>query len=366
MSPSAGKTTLVVGIDFGTTFSGVSWLICKPDSPPAQPEIISLWPTSADNRQNNSDGQKVPSKMYFDENGELIITIEWFKLLLLNDKDLQSHLQDSAHLNDAKQLLDKIGKTAVQVVGEYLKVMWRHTLNQISNAKGQELINGMPIHVVLTVPAIWTDYARKRMREAAALAGIFEHRVAGQTILPFISEPEAAAVATIPELENRGDLQVGDSFVVVDAGGGTVDIISYELNELEPLSVSECVEGEGALCGDTFLNKEFEALLKSYIGKVAWDKMNCAEIRRLMNNEWEHGIKEAFNGEPDYYTVELPSRAQCVTLKLSSDELRPIFDKIVSQISRLYQLVILVGGFGRSPYLLNYLRKELDSGLTVL
>lgn len=152
-------------------------------------------------------------------------TIEWFKLLLLNDKDLQSHLQDSAHLNDAKQLLDKIGKTAVQVVGEYLKVMWRHTLNQISNAKGQELINGMPIHVVLTVPAIWTDYARKRMREAAALAGIFEHRVAGQTILPFISEPEAAAVATIPELENRGDLQVGDSFVVVDAGGGTVYVI---------------------------------------------------------------------------------------------------------------------------------------------
>lgn len=51
----------------------MSWLICKPDSPPAQPEIISLWPTSADNRQNNSDGQKVPSKMYFDENGELII-----------------------------------------------------------------------------------------------------------------------------------------------------------------------------------------------------------------------------------------------------------------------------------------------------
>ncbi|KAI1194022.1 hypothetical protein F5X97DRAFT_336303 [Nemania serpens] len=388
MPSSAGKTTLVVGIDFGTTFSGVAWLICKPGCPPDQPEVISLWETSTDNRRSNSDSQKVPSKVNYDENGELlwgfripagVETIEWFKLLLLNDKDLQSHLQDSSHLSDAKKSLHKLGKTAVQLVGEYLKVLWSHTLKQIHDAKGQGLINGMPINVIITVPAIWTDYARDRMREAARLAGILDYRIAGKTTLSFISEPEAAAMATIPELGNRGDLQVGDSFIVVDAGGGTVDIISYKLSGLEPLSVSECVEG--ALCGGTFLDKEFEALLKNYIGKAAWDKMNCADIRRLMNNEWEHGIKEAFNGEPDYYTVEIPSRAQCVTLQLSSDELQPVFNKIVSQIgglvkkqitaiaiktSRQPKLVILVGGFGRSPYVLNYLRREVDRRLTVL
>ncbi|KAJ2991945.1 hypothetical protein NUW58_g2336 [Xylaria curta] len=393
MSPTTDKTvktTLVVGIDFGTTFSGVSWLICKAGSPPGQPEVVSLWQTSTDNRRNNSDSQKVPSKVYYDQNGELswgfkipagVQTIEWFKLLLLNDDDLQSHLRNSSHLYDAKKSLQKLGKTAVQLVGEYLGVLWEHVLEQIKNSKGEAIINGMPIQVILTVPAIWTDYARDRMREAAGLAGIFDYRVAGETTLLFVSEPEAAAIATMPELENREDLRVGDSLVVVDAGGGTVDIISYKINVLEPLSVSECAEGGGALCGGIFLDKHFEALLKKAVGEASWNKMNGSDVRRLMNNEWEHGIKQAFDGEPDFYTVELPSRAQTPERQFSSDEIRPIFDKIANQIgglvrkqiaevrkktSRLPKLVILVGGFGRSPYIFKYLKQNLGCLITVL
>lgn len=232
------------------SFSGVAWLICKPGCPPDQPEVISLWETSTDNRRSNSDSQKVPSKVNYDENGELlwgfripagVETIEWFKLLLLNDKDLQSHLQDSSHLSDAKKSLHKLGKTAVQLVGEYLKVLWSHTLKQIHDAKGQGLINGMPINVIITVPAIWTDYARDRMREAARLAGILDYRIAGKTTLSFISEPEAAAMATIPELGNRGDLQVGDSFIVVDAGGGTV----YVTGKLSNISKANSYRSTG-------------------------------------------------------------------------------------------------------------------------
>ncbi|KAI0533317.1 hypothetical protein GGR58DRAFT_521805 [Xylaria digitata] len=185
----------------------------------------------------------------------------------------------------------------------------------------------------------------------------------------------------MPELEDRTDLQVGDSLVVVDAGGGTVDVITYKVNKLEPLSVSECVEGEGALCGGTLLDKEFESFLKDAIGKASWNMMNKSDIRRMMNNEWEHGIKGAFKGQPGYYTVELPGRAQRAPLKFSSEEIQPVFDKIVSQIGelakkqieaikaktfRLPKLVILVGGFGRSPYLLKYLRGQLDGKITVL
>ncbi|KAI1108354.1 hypothetical protein F5Y14DRAFT_457113 [Nemania sp. NC0429] len=390
MAPPAGKTTLVVGIDFGTTFSGVSWLICKPGCPPGQPEVISLWQTSPDNRRDNSDSQKVPTKIHYNEKGEMswgfkvpagAETIEWFKLLLLKDEDLRAHLQDSPHLHDAKKSLEKIGKTAVQLVGEYLKVLWSHSLKQICNAKGQDLISGMPIKVVLTVPAIWPEYARNRMREAAKLAGILEDRKAGKTTFSFISEPEAAAIATAPELSGRADLKIGDSFIVVDVGGGTLDIISYKLNKLEPLSVSECVEGDGALCGGTFLDKEFETLLKIYIGKAAWDRMDHSDLRRLMNNEWEHGIKKAFNGEPDDYTVEIPGRAQCPVLELSSDELQPLFNKISSQICELIKkqvfaikektsqppkLVILVGGFGRSPHLFKYIRAKLPGQVALL
>ncbi|KAI0553202.1 hypothetical protein F4679DRAFT_600159 [Xylaria curta] len=390
MSHSKGPTTLVVGIDFGTTYSGVSWLICKPGSSPGQPEVVTLWETSHDIRRNNSDRSKVPSKVHYDEKGELwwgfkipagAKTVEWFKLLLLNDADLQEHMKDSSHLHDARHSLLKLGKTPAQLIGEYLKVLWDHVLEQISRAKGKDLINGMLFHIVLTVPAIWADYARDRMREAAGIAGIFKSRDAGKTTLSFVSEPEAAAIATMPELEDRTDLQVGDSFVVVDAGGGTVDIISYKINTVQPLSVSECVEGEGALCGGTFLDKEFEAFLKNAVGEVSWNKMNESDIRRMMNNEWEHGIKEAFSGEPDYYTLELPGRTQIAQLRFSSKKVKPIFDKIVSQTGallekqitavkvktlRLPKLVILVGGFGRSPYMFNYLKGKVDNRVTIL
>ncbi|GAW13738.1 hypothetical protein ANO14919_031270 [Xylariales sp. No.14919] len=392
MPPPAVKTTLVVGIDFGTTFSGVSWLTCKTGSSPSQPEVISLWETSADNRKDNSDSKKVPSKMYYAQSGEIFWgfkipagaeAIEWFKLLLSSNEDLQGHLHGSSHLQDAKRLLRKLNKTTIQLVSEYLKILWDYSLEQIRNAKGESLIDNMPFHVVLSVPAIWTDYARGRMLEAATLAGISADRGqhVGRTTFSFISEPEAAAIATMPDLEGREDLQVGDSFVVVDAGGGTVDVISYKINTLEPLSVSECVEGEGALCGGTYLDKEFESFLKMSIGEFSWAKMNKSDIRKMMNNEWEHGIKAAFKGELDSYTVDLPSRAQREPLQFFSGDIQPVFDKIVSQIGVLVKkqisaiktrtsgfpkFVILVGGFGRSPYILKHLRDILDDRVSVL
>ena len=40
-------------------------------------------------------------------------------------------------------------------------------------------------------------------------------------------------------------LKVGDAFVLSDAGGGTVDLISYEITRLDPLELRELVPGTG-------------------------------------------------------------------------------------------------------------------------
>jgi uncharacterized protein YxjI len=40
--------------------------------------------------------------------------------------------------------------------------------------------------------------------------------------------------------------KVGDAFVICDAGGGTVDLISYEITQLKPsLELKELVPGKG-------------------------------------------------------------------------------------------------------------------------
>jgi len=77
------------------------------------------------------------------------------------------------------------------------------------------------------VPAIWKDYARQGMEEAATRAGILKHRPVGPTTLSFVPEPEAAALVTL--WENRRDLKTGHLYVVCDAGGGTV-VSLYQKN----------------------------------------------------------------------------------------------------------------------------------------
>ena len=86
------------------------------------------------------------------------------------------------------------------------------------------------------VPAIWSDKAKHDTVTAARMSGI--HPVT------LIKEPEAAALYTMYSLDHA--LQKGDAFVVCDAGGGTVDLISYEVEATQPkLLLKELVTGTG-------------------------------------------------------------------------------------------------------------------------
>lgn len=77
-----------------------------------------------------------------------------------------------------------------------------------------------PLTVVLTVPAIWPEPALKKMAKAAELAGIRDARVSGETVLSFVTEPEAAAISTIfTVVPERPDVKRGDSLVILDLGG---------------------------------------------------------------------------------------------------------------------------------------------------
>ncbi|KAI0439053.1 hypothetical protein F4803DRAFT_568959 [Xylaria telfairii] len=388
MASLNGKSTLVIGIDFGTTYTGVSWLLFKENAPAREPEVVTHWLSAL---SNNNDRNKVPSRIHYDEEtGETkwgyniptdVQPLKWFKLLLLEKKDLPANLQDSSHIQTARDMMEKLGKTAVEIVGDYLKVLWNHVISEIEDEKGTSLIRGTRYHVVLSIPAIWKDYARDRMREAAKRAGIFDHRIAGETTLDFISEPEAAALATLPELDNRDDLAIGDSFVVMDAGGGTVDIISYKVEKLEPMIVSECVEGDGGLCGATFVDSAFEALMEQRVGRKSWKYMEPCAIRKMMNSEWEHGIKKDFDGSQEKYCIDLPKRNKRGQVIVDAAEIRTVFEKVLSQIYDLLQkqldsiesrtqkppkFVILVGGFGRCPFLFRSLKNRFKDIMDIL
>ena len=102
--------------------------------------------------------------------------------------------------------------------------------------------------------------------------------------LQIISEPEAAATYALDALDPH-DLKVDDTFVLCDAGGGTVDLISYTVSELKPmLKIEEAASGTGGLCGSTYLNRIFEQFLIAKFGQNdGWDDDVIEEASWFLN-----------------------------------------------------------------------------------
>ena len=124
-----------------------------------------------------------------------------------------------------------------------------------------------PINWVVTVPAVLSEAAQAETRSCAEKAGM-----GSGDALQLISEPELAAVYALKTLQHIR-WKIGDIFVVVDAGGGTVDLISYKITQVQPfIRVSEAAPGEGRLCGSVFIDKLFERKIRQDLGDdPAWD-----------------------------------------------------------------------------------------------
>ncbi|KAH6629649.1 hypothetical protein C7974DRAFT_394938 [Boeremia exigua] len=378
--------SIIIGIDFGTTYSGVAWSYSKETD---DIHIITDWDSS---EYESSDKGKAPTRLsYKHEPGSRGTrnpqvtwgygvedddeAVEWFKLLLLEESDMDDKQKTSPQIQKAKRLLQKANKTAVQAVGDYLRLLWAHTITNIKKQAGEDFLRGLPLKVVCTVPAIWRNKAISKMREAAKHAGILERRTGGETKLFFVSEPEAAALATFNDLSKRPNLHVGDTLVICDAGGGTVDLISYKITQTKPMKLAECVEGSGKLCGAVFLDQEFEAFMKQTITS-AWD-VPSPVLKAFMNQYWENGIKRGFSGKPRSWKLSLPfeciERGAPPQINLEHGYVLDIFEDVTTQIralvneqiraveekeGRLPKAVILVGGFGSCKYLHNVLETE--------
>lgn len=169
-------------------------------------------------------------------------------------RDLDSSLQPlGSSQNNTKR------HDAQQLLADYLSGLGDHLLYTLNQKLGEPFVRNVPMEFILTVPAIWSDLAKSKTLAACQRAGgPFQGRK-----ITLVSEPEAAAIYTLHGMDPH-NLRVGDSFVICDAGGGTVDLISYTITTLKPiLEIKEASPGSGALCGSTFLNQRFEAFLRS-------------------------------------------------------------------------------------------------------
>ncbi|MFF4157601.1 Hsp70 family protein [Streptomyces sp. NPDC001678] len=290
-----------------------------------------------------------------------------------------------------------------QLVTAYLEKIYSAAMEEIERGG----YSSDEVRWCLTVPAIWDDYQKQLMREAAVAAGLPEDAKRLQLVI----EPEAAAyharvsgVRTVRASGRRASLMTkGSRFLVADCGGGTIDITAYrtdDRNRLEEIG-REC----GGKYGSEYVNQAFlEQVLTKRLGSFDVIERIQSEAPSAfleLLNYWEKAKLNITTTESDDIFLQLPaaiyvllSKEERATLGdqqdgiadaivVRSSEARDVFESVVPSILALVdkqlaemrvqrrnapgkELVILVGGFGNSPYLQERLQEHLADRADIL
>ncbi|KAH8587392.1 hypothetical protein B0O99DRAFT_641981 [Bisporella sp. PMI_857] len=373
---------IAVAIDFGTTYSGVAWAKVLD----GHANLIDQWPLAGSHSTSKSS-EKAPTEIVYDEDEPTefkwgfqiprdVDRHQWFKL------DLDSKYSPTTALSKRypppNSLPSGDQHKAQQLTADYLGALKRHLLGILQSQLGQHQAQETPLQFILTVPAVWSDAAKEKTLQAAETAGLGQNAP-----ILMISEPEAAATYALFRKE-LGGLSNGDTFVVCDAGGGTVDLISYTIEQLEPvLQVKEAAPGSGGLCGSTYLNRRFQEFLVSKLGQEeGFDDETVSDAMK----KFEEEIKREYSpnvSNPNYW-VPVPGLATNPRLGIRRNKLtlppddvreilKPVIDEVVQLVrkqirstKREVKAVLLVGGFGGSQYLLERLKETVTKTTVIL
>ncbi|CAB5381347.1 unnamed protein product [Rhizophagus irregularis] len=258
MSSSKADIRVVVAIDFGTTFSGYAY---AHKSNPKEITVESKWGGTLDFKtptiiKYEDESYSTIKSWGFDafpekpskrrKNVDKSRPVELFKLFLLNEKP---PFPDT--LDYRKVISDYLRKLG-EMIKEKVDVHWH----------GLDFYN--KVLIVLMIPAGYDDHAIAIMRGCAFNAGLTREKNSRNLI--FITEPEAAAISCLNPLEKLHNLKPGDSFMIVDCGGGTVDLSCHEL--LANDKIREITRPTGGSYGSSFVDKEFVGFLRLVKGGV--------------------------------------------------------------------------------------------------
>lgn len=237
-----------IGIDFGTTNSAAISFLYERDS-------IERY------EHGDSQGTPFPSIVGINKNTGEIITGR-------DAKNRRLELSEEfVFFTSIKTIIDKnkhytvAGRiwTPVMLAAEILKGLKKEILRRKVNAES----------VIMAVPVGFLPSKKRKLREAAELAGI--------KIETFISEPTAALVS------NYKELKMCKNVAVFDWGGGTLDV---SILHIEGGRIEEVITDGMDLAGDNIDRKIAEQMHKKYCLKKdvikAFDEVDGKSRDRLL------------------------------------------------------------------------------------
>jgi len=182
--------------------------------------------------------------------------IEFFKLALYDQDGAQPErvARVTAQLEQNNMSLDLL----IQL---HLRAVVDECLREVRDSEDKLLTPGKMLHELdvtdvglrLSVPQMWSPTARRRMLQAAKLAGF--------TLVALASEPQCALASLVNKVAKKTvrlprPLLASDAVTAVDVGCGTTDIVTYRLvDDLSEHSRFEAVSQEsGAFCAGQMVN----------------------------------------------------------------------------------------------------------------
>ncbi|KAI4195683.1 MAG: hypothetical protein LQ346_003376 [Caloplaca aetnensis] len=195
-------------------------------APEIQTPVIQ-WPDANSGGLEGATSDKVPTEIQYYGNGytwgfqigESGQRHQWFKLGLdpTNARDTSDLAVKYPDRNAAPPAY---GRTPEELVTDYLTALRIHAERVLRHKLPESALDSTPVEYVITTPAVWSDRAQAATRLCAQQAGM-----GTGSNLHVITEPEAAAMYALDAMDPH-NIKVGDTFVLCDAGGGTVDLIS--------------------------------------------------------------------------------------------------------------------------------------------
>lgn len=164
------------------------------------------------------------------------------------------------------------GLSIVNVFAHFMNYLFACAESYIkdSHAFGESVWDSVKTDVIfiLSHPNGWGGAEQVTMRRAAVKAKLIPDTMEGHDRVRFVTEGEASfnfcvnngisrdamkvGITIAVNLLNTDSLQVGNHVIVIDAGGGTIDISGYSVEDDNPLRVEEIFASE---CTFTLLSR---------------------------------------------------------------------------------------------------------------
>ncbi|KAG5636036.1 hypothetical protein H0H81_009309 [Sphagnurus paluster] len=377
---------LVLAFDVGTTYSGISYRFPAHEKVGGSCKIPTIVYYDQDGKVRAAGAEAIRESLRDVIEDEGWIKAEWCVIPYLAPSSAEtSILRFKLHMQpegeSKSDMLDKIpplppGKSAIVVVSDFYRYLYgcARTFIVESYQNGPQLWESLEstIDFVLSHPNGWEGKQQQKMRRAAVLADLIPDTDAGHARIRFVTEGETSLHFCLQSGMKNDAFKDGSGVIIIDAGGGTVDLSAYgaatsRTDEFEEISPPQCL-----LQGSVHVNIRARDFLTDYLKESKF-----AQDIDAMVDFFDKSAKLAFDSGPLFIKFggardrDVKLRIRSGQLTLAGKDVATFFEPSILSIIQAVKLQIsgsrkpikslfLVGGFSASEYLFSKLREVFE------